>query len=133
MGLSFTSAADYATRAMIHIACLPEGTVVLRSQISEAEGIPSSFMAKILRRLVQAQLLVSSRGVNGGFALARPAATVTMLDIVEAIEGPLSLTGCSTDPDDCEWACDCPASLVWPSGPSAPRDSCGCSGSRAST
>jgi Rrf2 family protein len=104
----------YATRAMIHIACLPEGSVVLRSQISETEDIPSSFMAKILRRLVQARLLDSSRGVHGGFTLARPAAEITMLDIVEAIEGPLGLTPCSTHPEECGRSCDCPASLVWP-------------------
>jgi Rrf2 family protein len=114
MGLSLTSAGDYAMRAMIHIACLPEGSVVLRSQISEAEAIPSSFTAKILRRLVQARLLDSSRGVHGGFFLARPAGEITMLDVVEAIEGPLELSLCSTDPECCGRSHDCPASLVWP-------------------
>jgi len=99
---------------MIHIACLPEGSVVLRSQISEAEGIPSSFMAKILRRLVQARLLDSSRGVHGGFSLAKAPGEITMLDIVEAIEGPLSLTQCSTHREGCERSGDCPASLIWP-------------------
>jgi Rrf2 family protein len=114
MGLNLTSAGDYAIRAMIHIACLPEGSVVLRSQIADAQGIPSSFTAKILRRLVRGRLLGSSRGVNGGFSLARPPAEISMLDIVEAIEGPLSLTDCSGGTGGCPLACDCPASLVWP-------------------
>ncbi len=114
MGLSLTTATDYAMRAMIHIASVPEGAVVLRSEVAETQRIPPSFMAKILRRLVQARLLRSSRGVNGGFCLARSAAEITMLQIVEAIEGPLALTKCSTDPEGCDWSVECPASLVWP-------------------
>ena len=96
MGLRFTSAADYAVRAMIHLACLPEERQVLRDEIAAAENIPSSFMAKILRSLVRGQLLRSARGVNGGFALSRTPDEITLLEIVEAIEGPLNLTDCST-------------------------------------
>jgi len=113
MGLKLTSAADYAIRAMIHLACLPDGGVALRSEIADAQNIPTSFMAKILRSLVRARLLRSSRGVHGGFALARPAADINMLEIVEAIEGPLSLTDCTPATDGCAWAQDCPASSVW--------------------
>jgi Rrf2 family protein len=98
---------------MIHLACLPDGGVALRSEIAEAQYIPTSFMAKILRSLVRARLLRSSRGVNGGFALARPAAEINMLEIVEAIEGPLALTDCVPDPSGCGWSVDCPASTVW--------------------
>lgn len=113
MGLRFTSAADYAIRAMIHLGCLPDGGVSLRSEIAEAQNIPTSFMAKILRSLVRARLLRSSRGVNGGFSLARPAAEINMLEIVEAIEGRLSLMDCVPDPAGCAWVMDCPASSVW--------------------
>ena len=95
MGLRITSAADYAIRAMIHLACLPDGGQALRDDIAQAENIPSSFMAKILRSLVRAQLLRSSRGVNGGFALARAGSEINLLEIVEAVEGPLHLTMCS--------------------------------------
>ena len=108
-----TSAADYAIRAMIHLACLADGGVALRSEIAEAQYIPTSFMAKILRSLVRARLLRSSRGVNGGFSLARPAAEINMLEIVEAIEGPLALTDCVPTPTGCGWSMDCPASAVW--------------------
>jgi len=113
MGLKLTSAADYAIRAMIHLACLPEGGVALRSEIAEAQNIPTSFMAKILRSLVRARLLRSSRGVHGGFALARAASEINMLEIVEAIEGPLSLTDCTPATAGCAWSIDCPASSVW--------------------
>jgi len=122
MGLRLTSAADYAVRAMIHLSCLPDGGIALRSEIAEAQNIPTSFMAKILRSLVRARLLRSSRGVNGGFSLARPTAEINMLEIVEAIEGPLSLTECVPTPSGCEWSTDCPASSVWLKVQDAMRD-----------
>lgn len=98
---------------MIHIASMPEGAVALRSDIAEAQGIPPSFMAKILRSLVRARLLRSSRGVHGGFALAKPSTRITLLDVVEAIEGPLSLTNCTPDPAGCARSDECPATSVW--------------------
>ena len=113
MGFKLTKAGDYAVRAMIHLACLPEGSMVMREKIAEVHGIPSSFMAKILRSLVRAGLLHSSRGINGGFTLARPAFEISLLDIVEAIDGPVSVAECAPDPKACEWACDCPAAPVW--------------------
>jgi len=92
---------------------MPEGAVALRSDIAEAQGIPPSFMAKILRSLVRARLLRSSRGVHGGFALARAASRISLLDVVEAIEGPLSLTNCTPDPAGCARSDECPATSVW--------------------
>ena len=82
MGLKLTKADDYAVRAMIHLACLPDGRVAMRHEIAEAQGIPSSFMAKNLRSLVRARLLHSSRGVNGGFGLARAAREISLLENV---------------------------------------------------
>ncbi len=113
MALKLVRADDYAVRAMIHLACLPVGATALRNEIAEAQRIPASFMAKILRRLVRAGLLRSSRGVKGGFCLAKPASEISMLDILEAIEGPLSLASCVPDPRGCEWSSECPAAAVW--------------------
>ena len=113
MGLKITSATDYAIRAMIHLACVPEDSQTLRDHVATAEDIPSSFMAKILRSLVRARLLRSSRGVNGGFALARPAEEITLLQIVEAIEGPIHLTACCGPLDSCSRSSLCPAASVW--------------------
>ena len=113
MAMKLTSAADYAVRAMIHLACLPENEFVLRTDIAEAQRIPTSFMAKILRSLVRGGLLRSSRGVKGGFALSRTPGEIHMLEIVEAIEGPLALTRCTPNGKGCAWHRDCPASVVW--------------------
>lgn len=98
---------------MIHIASMADGAVALRSEIAQAQEIPPSFMAKILRSLVRARILRSSRGVHGGFSLARPASKISLLEVVEAIEGPLALTNCTPDPAGCTRAHECPASPVW--------------------
>ena len=113
MALRLTKAGDYAVRAMIHVGSLPEGSVALKDDIALAEGIPPSFSAKILRQLVRGGLLRSARGVHGGFGLARGAGEINLLDIVEAIEGPIQLTECAPDPARCTLAHDCPASGVW--------------------
>ena len=112
MALKLVRADDYAVRAMIHLACLPEGSTALRNEIAEAQKSPGSFMAKILRRLVRARLLHSSRGVKGGFCLAKPASEISMLDILEAIEGPLSMARCVPDARGFEWSSECPAAAV---------------------
>jgi len=113
MGLKVTRATDYAIRAMIHLACLPEDAQALRDDVARSQGIPSSFMAKILRNLVQARLLVSSRGVNGGFALAGPASDITLLQIVEAVEGPIAIVTCVEGGSGCVRTRECPAAPVW--------------------
>jgi Rrf2 family protein len=113
LGLRLTRAADYAVRAMLHVGSLPDGSVALKDHIAQAQHIPPSFMAKILRQLVKAGLLRSARGVNGGFGLARAAAEINLLDIVEGIEGPIHLTDCAPDPEHCALSHDCPASPVW--------------------
>lgn len=113
MGLRLTNAADYAVRAMIHIACLPESAVALRGDVARTYNIPLSFMAKILGLLVRAGLLHSSRGLHGGYALARPASEINLLEVIEAVEGPLALTDCMRGGHGCEWGDECPANLVW--------------------
>src|SRR5262245_24174673 len=113
MGLRLTRAADYAVRAMLHLGSLPEGGVALKDEIAHAQRIPPSFMAKILRQMVKAELLSSARGVNGGFALKRAAAEISLLDIIESIEGTIQLTDCAPDPERCTLSHDCPVSSVW--------------------
>jgi Rrf2 family protein len=114
MSMSLTRAVDYGVRAMVHIASLPPGTIVLRSDVTALQHIPPSFGAKILRRLTRAGILDSARGINGGYTLARPAEAITLLDVVEAIDGPLTLVPCSGERNACALSDGCPASLVWP-------------------
>ena len=113
MGLRLTAAAEYGIRAMMHVGSLPDGTAALKDEIAGSQGIPPSFAAKILRRLVAAKILTSARGVRGGFALAKAPAEISLLDVIEAIEGPIRLTLCSPDPEHCTLSHDCPVSGVW--------------------
>lgn len=113
MGLRLTRAGDYAIRAMVHVASLPDGAEATTAEIAGGGKIPETFAAKILRKLVRAGLLSSARGVGGGFTLAKPADSITLLALVEAIEGPIHLTDCVPDPEHCTLSHDCPASGVW--------------------
>jgi Rrf2 family protein len=105
MTLRLTRATDYAILAMMHLGSLPEGRIALRDEIARACDIPPSFLAKLLRQLVKAGLLRSTRGVNGGFGMQRRASEINLLDILEGIEGRIHLT---------DGAQGRPTSGVWP-------------------
>lgn len=113
MALRLTQAGDYAVRAMVYLATRPHGSRILREEIAREQDVPSSFMAKILRSLVNAGLLRSNRGVHGGFTLARPPSQINLLEVVEAIEGPVSVMQCVPDPRECEMSDSCAAHVVW--------------------
>jgi len=113
MGLKLTQGADYAIRAMIHIASLPDGRPAMRRDIARVQKIPADFVAKILQSLVRAGILNSSRGTGGGFSLARERENTNLLEVVEAIEGPLAIVACAGQPGDCDHSSFCPADVVW--------------------
>lgn len=83
-------AAAYAVLATTHLAESANGVPIQGRDIAEACGIPSGHLLKILQQLVRAQILSSERGPAGGFVLRKPADQVTLLEIVEAIDGPIS-------------------------------------------
>ncbi len=85
-----TAKADYAIRAAVELARAEPGTRVKASAIAEAQEIPPKFLETILQALRHAGVVDSSRGPHGGHALARPAAAVTVADVVRAVEGPLA-------------------------------------------
>ena len=93
----FTNTTEYAIRGMSELACRStNGHTVLLDQLVAGTTLPRDFLAKIFQRLVRAKLLTSAKGRGGGFALARPAHDITLMDIVEAIEGSKPLDGCAT-------------------------------------
>lgn len=113
MGLQLTRGGEYAVRAMTYLARYPEGHVASLHDIGQAQDIPESFLAKILQSLVRGGLAVSQRGAHGGFALARPATEITLRDVIEAVDGPVSLNQCVLWPEDCERSGDCELHTVW--------------------
>jgi Rrf2 family protein len=85
---------DYAIRALAYLAAQPPGRTVPRSEIRERQGIPAHFLSKILRSLVNAGLLTSVSGAHGGFRLGRAAGEISIREVYESVEGPLSLIEC---------------------------------------
>jgi FeS assembly SUF system regulator len=92
--MRLSSMADYAVVVMAAAARHCGGARVSAVQLAAETGLPTPTVQKLVSCLAGAGLLRSSRGVGGGFKLARPAAAITMADIVEAIEGPIGLTAC---------------------------------------
>jgi Rrf2 family protein len=80
---------DYALRAMAELAAAPAGPVK-REQLAQAQEIPPKFLENILLELRHAGLVASQRGVDGGYWLGRPAAEISLADVIRAVEGPLA-------------------------------------------
>lgn len=111
--MQITRASDYAVRVMIHLASLPPGSTVRQSEISKATDVSGHFLSKVLQQLVRARFIRSQRGSGGGYALAAPAASVSLLDVVEAMEGPVRLNQCIEEGPSCERKAWCPAHQIW--------------------
>ena len=92
--MRLSSMADYAVVTMAAAARHCGGVRVNAAQLAEETGLPAPPVQKLVSRLTSAGLLRSSRGIGGGLKLARPAAAISLADIVEAVEGPIALTAC---------------------------------------
>ena len=92
---------DYALRAMLELAVAADG-LVKSERIATAQGIPQKFLENILLDLRHAELVTSRRGVEGGYALARPAGEISLADVIRAVEGPIA-TVRGARPEDVEY------------------------------
>lgn len=99
--LRLSKKADYALMAMKHLATRTDTGSASAREIAEAYDIPVELMAKVLQRLARRGLLTSHQGTRGGYRLARGPAGISVADIIEAIDGPLTVTACSTDDENC--------------------------------
>ncbi|OGT27947.1 MAG: hypothetical protein A2Z17_00755 [Gammaproteobacteria bacterium RBG_16_66_13] len=111
--MQITKQADYAVRAVLYLAGLNDGRRAPTSQIAREQKIPPSFLAKIVSQLSVAGMVQTSRGARGGVTLARDPSLITLLEVVEAIDGPITLNECVTDPSVCTFGTDCPVYGVW--------------------
>jgi Rrf2 family protein len=117
--LRLSKKADYALIAMKHLALnagraearTRESGVVATStsarEIAEQYDIPIELLAKVLQRLVRTGLLVSTQGTRGGYTLSRPPKSISVADVIQAIDGPFTVTACSTENSDCEQYSKC--------------------------
>lgn len=111
--MQITRQADYALRAMLYLARLEPNERAATSKIAEEKEIPPSFLAKIISQLSIAGLIHTSRGAHGGVSLARKPAEISLLEVVEAIDGPIALNECVNDSSICSFGDNCPIHDVW--------------------
>jgi Rrf2 family protein len=104
----FSSPTEYAIRGLSEMAIRENGNRVMLDELVAGTNLPRDFMAKVFQRLVHAGLLRSSKGRGGGFSLSRPAHEITMMQIVEAIEGPQMMDRCVVGLEKCHDSMPCP-------------------------
>jgi len=103
---------DYALRALVYLATRP-GLVVNAGEIAANEDIPLDFLLKILQKFVKTGLVASHRGAQGGFSLAKDPAEITVLEIVENMQGKIAMNRCLLGKDGCPNGPRCPLKKSW--------------------
>lgn len=111
--MQITRQADYAVRAVLHLARAGNMERAATSTIAKEQNIPPSFLAKIISQLSIAGLLHTSRGARGGVTLAREAKEISLLEVVEAIDGPIQLNECVQNEGVCSFEDACPVRAIW--------------------
>ncbi len=111
--MRITRTADYGVRVMTRLAAAPPGSRMTVAELAKESQSTVAFTGKILQRLVGARLVVSHRGFEGGFELARAADSITLLDVVTALDGKLCINECMPDGAGCDRAPTCAAHRVW--------------------
>lgn len=96
--MQLTRQADYAARAIVYLAVHPQANI---TDIAREQQVPREYMAKILQKLADAGITRSQRGVGGGISLEREPKEINLLDVIEAVEGPVALNRCLVRPHDC--------------------------------
>src|SRR6187551_4012820 len=105
--LRLSKKADYALMAMKHLATRTDLSSASAREIAEQYDIPVELMAKVLQRLAREGLLASHQGTRGGYQLSRPPAHISVADVIQAVDGPLTVTACSTEEENCEQFSKC--------------------------
>ncbi|MFB3819223.1 MAG: Rrf2 family transcriptional regulator [Candidatus Methylomirabilales bacterium] len=111
--MKLTRGGEYGIRGVLYLAQQDDGKVSMLSAIAKTQDVPPRFLAKIFQALAKAGVVKSHRGAKGGFSLARPAAEITIRDVIEAVEGPVFLNVCLAGAGDCSRDHICPMHAVW--------------------
>jgi len=109
----YSRSAEYAIRAFVHLAQVPEGKYAMVKNIAEQEGIPAHFLAKILQQLARKGLLRSSKGPTGGFALRLDPSEISLFTIVEALDGMSEYQQCASGLAECNDEMPCSMHDSW--------------------
>jgi Rrf2 family protein len=105
--LRLSKKADYALIALRHLAVRPDAGSSSAREIAETYDIPLELLAKVLQRLVRARLLVSVQGTRGGYRLGRTPQAIPVADVIQVVDGPVTVTACSADDHRCDQYSKC--------------------------
>jgi len=105
--LRLSKKADYALLALRHMAAHAERPAHSARELAEAYDIPAELLAKVLQSLVRAGLLASHQGIHGGYGLSRSSDLISVADVIQAIDGPLTVTACSDTDHSCDQYAKC--------------------------
>lgn len=111
--MRLTRQGDYAVRVVVDLAGRPAGAVVPRARIQERQHVPAAYLAKIVQALAHAGLVRTLPGAGGGVSLAAPPAHITLRQVIEAVEGPIHLNRCVSQPGACPRDTFCTVHPVW--------------------
>lgn len=103
----------YGLRILIDLATHDPGKPRLLKDIAQSQLVSEKYLSRLVLDLRRAKLIRSVRGAKGGFFLARSPETITLLEILETMEGPISVVGCATSPGKCNRRTPCPMRNVW--------------------
>jgi Rrf2 family protein len=119
--VDITRKSDYAIRMMTALAVADTGCPVSVRELAEQQNVPYAFARSVARDLVAAGFVAATRGTAGGLCLARPAADITLLQIVEAIQGRMTIAVCTNEPAWCARSGRCSTHGVWEEADAAVR------------
>lgn len=105
--LRLSKKADYALLAMRHLAANADRGSVSARELAEAYDLPPELLAKVLQKLVRARFLSSIQGIRGGYGLAKPPSSISVADVIQSIDGPLTVTACSETNHNCDQYSKC--------------------------
>lgn len=105
--LRLSKKADYALLSMRYLAAHADRGAVSARELAEAYDIPAELLAKVLQKLVRARLLASHQGIRGGYGLGRSAQLISVADVIQAVDGPLTVTACSEADHSCDQYTKC--------------------------
>ena len=111
--MELTRKGEYAIRGIVYLAAQPEDKICLLSDIATAVDVPATFLAKIFQQFSKIGLVKSYRGTGGGFVLGRAPDKITLLEVVEAVEGPIMPNKCVITPGECPRDVFCNVHPVW--------------------
>ncbi|EHJ46419.1 transcriptional regulator, BadM/Rrf2 family [Solidesulfovibrio carbinoliphilus subsp. oakridgensis] len=123
--MRLTRAGEYAIRCVLHLSMHRDRPVITRKEIAEAMDIPAQFLGKVAQHLARAGIIAIRQGAQGGYELVRRPEDITLLSLVEAIDGEIFLNDCISRPESCDRRKLCSVHRVWDKARSQLRETLG--------